>query len=94
MNNFSKTNQLSKTVLRMSKAYSSFFYFTLEANENICFYSTLPFEKGQSFRDIVVYTTVELKENFICILNHCMNSKLHQNDIEILEHTIINDTFN
>lgn len=91
MDNFIATKKLSKTVLRMSKAYSSFFYFTLESNENICFYSTLPFEKGQSFRDIVVYTTIELLEDFKQIVSHCMKSTLHQNEFEILEQTIVDD---
>ena len=87
MNDYSSSKKLTKTLLRMSKAYSSFFYFTLEANENICFYSTMPFEKGQSFRDIVVYCTPELDLYFHNILQHCMKTQ----ELEILEQSTIDD---
>jgi hypothetical protein len=72
----------------MAKDYSSFFYFTLESNENIAFYSTLPFEKGQFFRDISVYVTPELNNSFQNILAHCQQ----KNEIEVLSQTIISDS--
>ena len=56
----------------MSKDFTSFLYFTLEANENLCFYSTLPFEKAQAHRDIVVYCTPELKDPFDKVIKHLM----------------------
>ncbi len=56
--------KLYRQVFTMSKDATSLFYFTLEANDNICFYSTLPFEKGISSRSVVVYYTPELKSYF------------------------------
>lgn len=74
--------------LRMPKDYSSFFYFTLESNENIAFYSTLPFEKGQYFRDISVYVTPELNPTFQSILAHCQKTA----EIEILSTASVTDS--
>jgi hypothetical protein len=87
MTKYTESKKLIKTVLRMAKNYSSFFYFTMEANENMAFYSTLPFEKGQNFRDIVVYSTPELYKNFQNILTHCQKNA----EIEILEESEIDD---
>ncbi len=67
---YTKTKKLIKFVLRMPKEETSFFYFTLESNENIAFYSTLDFEKGQAYRDIIVFTTPELLEYLNRILDH------------------------
>lgn len=66
--------EIVQYTLRMPKSYSSFFYFTLEANEGIAFFSTLPFEKGQSHRDIVVRTTPELESDLLSIIKHCSKS--------------------
>lgn len=78
---------LIKTTIRMPKEDTSFFYFTMESNENISFYSTLPFEKGQAYRDIVVYTTPELESCFKNILAH-LETRL---SLEILSETEISD---
>jgi hypothetical protein len=59
----------------------------MEANENMAFYSTLPAEKGQNFRDIVVYSTPELHSNFKNILTHCQKKA----EIEVLEEIEIQD---
>lgn len=40
--------------LRMPKSESSFVYFVLEANEGLCFYSTLPHTVGDPTRDMVL----------------------------------------
>lgn len=87
MEKYINSKILMKTVLRMAKSYSSFFYFTMEANDNISFYSTLPFEKGQNYRDIVVYSTPELFPHFESILKHCQKSQ----EIEILEQCSVQD---
>ncbi len=85
--NYISSKQLTKTVLRMKKDYTSFVYFTLESNENIAFYSTLPFEKGQNFRDIVVYTTPELEKELKNIIAHCNKN----GQLTILEESLISD---
>jgi hypothetical protein len=71
----------------MTKHATSLFYFTLEANENICFYSTLPFEKGTAMRDVVVYYTPELKSYFDTIITGMENLI----SIEILEDEVLID---
>lgn len=40
--------------LRMPKAQSSFVYFVFEANEGLCFYSTLKHQVGDATRDMVL----------------------------------------
>tara|TARA_R110000868_G_scaffold42681_5_gene144051 strand:- start:8624 stop:8902 length:279 start_codon:yes stop_codon:yes gene_type:complete len=41
-------------LLRMPKAQTSFVYFVFEANEGLCFYSTLKHQVGQADRDMVL----------------------------------------
>ena len=54
-------DSIYKIVIRVPKRESAFTYFTLEANEGIGFYSTLPFEKGDMFRDIEITCSISLK---------------------------------
>ena len=49
-----KEAEFYRTVIRVPKADSAFIYFQLEANEGICFYSTLKESLGESYRDIMV----------------------------------------
>lgn len=88
MNTYIETKTLNKIVLRMDKSYSSFLYFTLESNENISFYSTLAFEKGQKFRDIVIYTTPELYPH----LQHVLEYSMKRAEIEVIESCQIIDS--
>lgn len=39
-------------VIRLPKEEAAFFYFQLEANEGLCFYSTLESSLREAFRDI------------------------------------------
>ena len=48
MDNFYQIN------IRVPKKESAFTYFTLEANEGICFYSTLQESLGRPYRDIEI----------------------------------------
>ena len=65
-----KDQVLQRVVLRMPKSASSFFYFALESNENMAFYSTLPFVKHQQFRDVEIITTPELLPNLEQLIAH------------------------
>ena len=49
-----------QVIIRLPKEDSVFLYFTLEANEGICFYSTLAYEKGTTHRDIEMMGSPEL----------------------------------
>lgn len=48
-----------KLIIRLPKAHSAFTYFQLEANENLCFYSTLDESLGQPYRDLKIQGSVE-----------------------------------
>jgi hypothetical protein len=48
-----------KLIIRIPKAHSAFTYFQLEANENLCFYSTLEESMGQPYRDLKIQGSVE-----------------------------------
>jgi hypothetical protein len=86
-NNYIQSTKLFEIILRMPKNDTSFVYFTLEANENKSFYSTLPFEKGQLFRDMVIMATPEFKDQVLSIIEHCKNST----DLEVLSQQFIQD---
>ena len=62
--------RLLKMTFRMSKNDSALFYFLLESRDNLCFYSTLPFEKGQQWRDIVTHCTESLIVPFRSTIEH------------------------
>ncbi|MFZ8933278.1 MAG: DUF4911 domain-containing protein [Bacteriovoracaceae bacterium] len=52
--------KLFHIIIRVPKQDSAFFYFLLEAHEGLAFYSTLPHEIGQAFRDIDMKGSLEL----------------------------------
>ncbi|MBD65783.1 MAG: hypothetical protein CME62_11285 [Halobacteriovoraceae bacterium] len=64
------TQELVEYEISVSKDKSSFVYFTLESNENICFYSTKDFEKGSLTRELLIRCTPELKPELDSILKH------------------------
>lgn len=84
---YSDDQLLYKIVLRMPKAASSFFYFALESNENISFYSTQAFEKGQSYRDLEIFATPELKGQLKNLVSHYQETC----EFETLEEGLIKD---
>ncbi len=61
------------SVIRVSKADSAFLYFKLEANEGLCFYSTLPFAKGDPYRDIKICCDLSTKEEVLRLLKFMSN---------------------
>ena len=71
----------------MPKNYSAFFYFTMESNEGVGFYSTLPDSLGKLYRDIQVRMSPEMEEHFLNILSHCKKNA----DIEVLESSTLDD---
>lgn len=48
-------------VIRLNKEDSAIFYFHFEASEGLCFYSTLPFNPHDQFRDIDLKGDLRLK---------------------------------
>ncbi len=57
-----QAKQLFHYVVRLNKEDSAFFYFQFEANEGLCFYSTLPFNPHDQFRDLDLKGDLRLKD--------------------------------
>jgi hypothetical protein len=63
---------IQSTIVRVSKSDAAFLYFTLEANEGVCWYSTLDDDEkrlGGTYRDILIMTT----EDFSVALENILN---------------------
>lgn len=65
------SNQLFHYIIRLSKEDSAFFYFQLEANDGLCFYSTLPYEHHAQYRDIELKGDILLKSEVEHVINYC-----------------------
>ncbi len=81
------SGQLFHYVLRMNKEDSAFFYFQLEANDGLCFYSTLENPPHAQYRDIELKGDIKLKTEILHIIKTC-EKKFR---IDILTDEIIND---
>lgn len=65
------SSQLFHYIVRMNKEDSAFFYFQLEANDGLCFYSTLPYEPHTQYRDIEMRGDILLKNEVTKLLKNC-----------------------
>ena len=88
MDTFKETKKIYNVILRISKRNSSFLYFTLEANENIAFYSTVVQTQPCDYRDIDIKCTIDLKDNLTKILEHFSK----ENPYEVLSEQILIDS--
>jgi hypothetical protein len=79
------TKELVHYVVRVPKDFSSFLYFTLEAHENLAFYSTLDDSLGSKFRDIDIKAPIEWKQE----IEHLLQNLSKQFSIEYLTNEII-----
>jgi hypothetical protein len=86
MNN-EKNTQLYQLSIRLSKSDAAFFYFTLESNEGVAFYSTLETPKDQNYRDILVTCHRSQKAALENIITQCQKKF----PIEILKAEWIED---
>ena len=66
-----KKRQLFHYVIRLNKEDSAFFYFQLEANEGLAFYSTLEYPHHAQFRDIDLKGDYLLKKEMTHLLEQC-----------------------
>lgn len=78
------SGQLFHYIIRLNKEDSAFFYFQLEANDGLCFYSTLPYETHAQYRDLDLKGDILLKKEIEHLIERC----LEKFSIEIL----INET--
>lgn len=49
------SDQVLHLIIRVPKSEAAFTYFQLEANEGLCFYSTLDHSLGEPFRDVEIF---------------------------------------
>ena len=75
------TKKLLQMIIEVDKKDSSFIYFTLEANEGLCFYSTLDHQEGDQTRKIDIHLTESLKNEFLTVFNY-LKSQLEINIIQ------------
>ena len=66
---YQQTKCLFYCVLRMAKDDAYFVYFTFEANEGMCFYSTVDESLKGQYRDIEVGCPIEWKEKLIELIS-------------------------
>lgn len=88
MQTYQDTQLLQKIIIRVPKHQSSFCYFIFESNEGIAFYSTMQSSLKKQYRDIEIYSPIELKDNLMGILGH-LRSKV---DLSILINETISDS--
>ena len=69
------TDKVHTIIIQVEKKDSSYVYFTLEANEGLCFYSTLEHQKESPFRQIEINLTRSLVNEFLTVYRS-LNDKL------------------
>ena len=78
-------NKVFHYIIRAPKSEAAFIYFQLEANDGICFYSTLKDSLGQGYRDLDIKGDQTLHQEFLNILNklkETINIEILQNNGE------------
>ena len=65
---------LHHLIVRLDKKDSSFFYFTLESNDGLAFYSTLEDSLRMPYRDIELFYTPEYQGSINHLIGHCQKS--------------------
>ena len=82
-----ENKKLRNVIIRVATEHSSMFYFIMESNDNVAFYSTLPFAKNSLYRDITIYCTPELSHTMDQIIEHFQKKY----SVEIIQDQIILD---
>jgi hypothetical protein len=85
---YSQSKKLFYAKIRVLKDDAYFVYFTLEANEGLCYYSTTDESLKSTFRDIEVKCPIEAKEN-VKLLFLRLQTELR---LDVLEEEIILDS--
>lgn len=86
--NHHETKKLRQVCIRVTKADSSFVYFTFEANEGLAFYSTLDESSDTHHRDLIIHTTPEYYDPLMGVIEH-LRKKM---PIEILSEQEVEDS--
>ncbi|MBT7609980.1 MAG: hypothetical protein HN576_09500 [Bacteriovoracaceae bacterium] len=82
-----QSNRLKHLVIRVAKPEASFIYFQFEANDGLCFYSTLGPSIKQPYRDIDIKTHESLSDELMRLIS-ALQSEFH---LEILSDQWIDD---
>lgn len=85
---YQQTKELYYLRLRVPKDEAYFVYFTFEANEGLCYYSTVDESLKGQYRDIDVKAAVEMKEPLQALLKR-LQAEIR---LDILEEKIISDS--
>ena len=85
---YNQTKELYYTRLRVPKDDAYFVYFTFEANEGICFYSTVDESLKSSYRDIDVKCAIESKDDLKLLIQR-LQAEFR---LDVLEEKIILDS--
>lgn len=85
---YQQTKELYYTRLRVPKDDAYFVYFTFEANEGLCFYSTVDDSLRGQYRDIDVKCPVELRETVVSLIERLATEMR----LDVLESKIISDS--
>ncbi len=88
MNYITENNQVLHLIVRVPKEEAAFTYFQLEANEGLCFYSTLENSMKESYRDITVTAHIGFKEE----VKHIINKLQQMFNLEVLKEEIKEDS--
>lgn len=81
-------NKLFYTLVRVPKSESAFFYFQLEANENLAFYYTLKHRTGAAYRDVAILSPWCFKEEVNDLLKRLADAPV---ELEIIEQKEVPD---
>jgi hypothetical protein len=84
---YQQTKQLYYTRIRVTKDDAYFVYFTFEANEGLCFYSTVDESLKGSYRDIDVKCSLETEKDLKALVKR-LQAELR---LDVLEEKILND---
>lgn len=82
-----RNSQLFHFVIRVPKEDAAFTYFQMEANEGLCFYSTLKTSLGEGFRDISIIGSICFRQEF----SHFLQSLTREVPLEILQENLLPD---
>jgi hypothetical protein len=80
--------KLQHYIIKVPKDQAAFTYFQLEANEGLCFYSTLDSSLTLPYREIELFSPLSLESEVSRFLNHLKNEV----PFEIITHEILEDS--
>lgn len=84
---YQQTKELYYTRVRVPKDDAYFVYFTFEANEGLCFYSTVDESLRGQYRDIDVKCPIEMRETLLSLIER-LKSEMR---LDVIESRVISD---